>query len=195
MKVKIANARKKKVEITYEERPALYATSCDGCSEIFKMLPWCNDTGLGELTGTFDKCAGSGGNSFSASVCSFYCANKVFAKSGWCDMPKYKEFAEDGATLVRASLKITAHVLTEKGAKKWWKENAPTVEIDKEGHRTVRHGMGSILGLMPCVREPATDDPERWADHILNLAQSRLTEEHRATLIAKLHRIETEKTE
>lgn len=97
--------------------PAVYASKCDSCGRVFDMKPFCNDTRLGELDGTFDKSAddpetGRGlGNIFSAMVCSFACADAIFGKRGWVDMEEYRPFVDAGAELVRAELKLTSYVI------------------------------------------------------------------------------------
>jgi hypothetical protein len=124
-------------------RPALHALKCDGCGEVFDMKEFCNDTGLGQLGGTFEKCAedetGRGlGNTFSATVCSFQCAHEVFANGGWRKMPHYKPFADADIRLVRAKLQITAYVLDEGQIRTAWQ----AVDHTPDGSRTMPYDLG-----------------------------------------------------
>jgi len=126
MNVKICNAIKKKKTVTYDARPDLYASKCDLCKKIFGMQAYCNDKYVAALHGTFDKSAAdkdgrSMGNMFSATVCSFECADKLF-KGGWKYMNEYKPYIKVNAILVRAECYLTALLQTEKELIKEWKE-------------------------------------------------------------------------
>jgi len=117
--VKIKEAIVGKKTITVEKKRALYAQKCDCCGMVFKMNEYCNDTGLAIMKGTFDDMAEGMGNMFSATVCSFICADKIM-KGGWKTIPDYKPYAKIKANLVRCELKITSYVIGEKELINQW---------------------------------------------------------------------------
>jgi hypothetical protein len=122
--VKLKEAIKGKQTITIEKKPALYASKCDCCGLVFQMEEYCNDKELGYLKGTFDNSAidsyGKGmGNMFSATVCSFKCADEIM-KGGWKRMKDYKPYIKSKANLVRCEVEITAYVIEEKELIKKW---------------------------------------------------------------------------
>lgn len=121
-RVKLADAVFAKRMTTVETRPALYAMKCDGCARVFDMAAYCNDTGLGQLHGTFKDGTRSMGNGFTATACSFKCAHDLFAKEGWKLMPKYSEFVALEIPLVRCELKITSFVRDEAALRAEWKK-------------------------------------------------------------------------
>lgn len=122
--IKLKDAISEKKTITVEKKPALYASKCDSCELVFKMEEYCNDTNLGVLRGTFDNSAldkdGIGlGNMFSATVCSFKCADEIM-KDGWKRMKDYKPFVKSKANLVRCELKVTSYLVPEEELIKKW---------------------------------------------------------------------------
>lgn len=125
MRVKLKDGKKGKKQITYTKKDDLYAQQCDCCGKIFDMIEFCNDKQLAYMSGTFDRGAadsnGKGlGNMFSATICSFKCADTIF-NGGWKEMKGYKPYKKEGATLVRASLKITSNVIEEDDIVENWK--------------------------------------------------------------------------
>jgi len=118
--------RKKRTQ-TVEVKPELRALKCDSCEKLFQMGAFCNDQHLAEMSGTFDKVAttklGSGrGNTFSAIVCSFACADEIF-NGGWKRLSLYGDHhVRCGCELVRASLKITKYVREEAELVEEWGE-------------------------------------------------------------------------
>jgi len=128
-RVKLKDAIEGKKTVTVEKKAALYANKCDCCGKIFQMKEYCNDTDLAYLKGTFDSCAtgkdGRGlGNGFSATVCSFKCADKLMT-GGWKQMKEYKPFSNEKANLVRCELRITSYVIEEKRLVELW-DKLPT---------------------------------------------------------------------
>lgn len=122
--VKLKDAIKGKQMITIEKKPALYASKCDCCGLVFQMNQFCNDKELGCLSGTFDNDATDNngrrmGNIFSATVCSFKCADEIM-KGGWKKMKYYKPYIKSEANLVRCHVKITSYIITEKELVKKW---------------------------------------------------------------------------
>jgi len=97
-----------------EVEPAVYASVCAGCGDLFDMRGWNSEGDVSTLRGTFDRCATdkngrSTGNMFDARVCGFACADKVM-KGGWRNIEEYKPFANVDAVLVRCEIKVTALV-------------------------------------------------------------------------------------
>ncbi len=112
-------------------------------------------------------------------------------------MKKYEPFAKAGATLVRASLKITSLVLDSNEAKKWWRENSPITTIRPDGtktHKSSPNESSSFVFLVnPSYPEPHygdRSDPDRWKEHILCLIQSRLPSEDRESLISRIEKLQ-----
>lgn len=118
--VKIKKAIIGKKTVTYEKKPDLWAQKCDCCGKIFKMSKYCNDRlPPAILSGTFSKCAGNEGNMFSATVCSFTCAEKIF-KGEWENIPDYKLFKRVKAQLIRVELGLTSLIKSEGNLIKEW---------------------------------------------------------------------------
>lgn len=130
MGIKLKDAVKGKKTVSFDKKPALYASVCDGCGKVHEMKPFCNDNDLGRLRGTFDTYDVRGddgkglGNMFSAIVCSFKCAD-VLMKGGWKKMKEYKPYAIANANLVRCEVKITSYVVGEDELIKEWKKQEP----------------------------------------------------------------------
>jgi hypothetical protein len=130
MRVKLEEkvVAEKVVETVVKE--ALYADRCDGCGKLFDMMPFCNDSYLGQFMGTFggvadDPETGRGmGNMFVATVCSFACAHEVFALGGWKRIPQYRPYADADIPLVRAELKITSFVRDERELRRDWEKGS-----------------------------------------------------------------------
>ncbi len=121
-------------------RPALYASKRENCGGIFRMKdPKNGNRGIrnGTLSGYFSKDAirtdGTGiglGDRFSATVCSFECANTLYM-GGWEFLPQYKPFVLVGATLIKIELTLSMPVEDEAAIRKEWMEetlqpNQPT---------------------------------------------------------------------
>lgn len=126
--IKLEDRVIEKREVDVEVRPALYANRCAACQRIFVMNEFCNDGQIALLSGTFDKCANdpetgkSKGNQLSVNVCSFRCADDLFARDGWESLPEYRPFVDVDAKLVRCMLTLTAYVDDEKTIRKKWAE-------------------------------------------------------------------------
>jgi len=122
MKIMLENAVVAEKMVKVEIRPPLYASKCDGCGKVFKMLEYFNDMGLAKLEAIFDDAHMPHhlSNHFEATVCSFQCAHEVFANGGWKKMPKYREFADLDLSLVRAKLLITSFVQDEVELRRDW---------------------------------------------------------------------------
>ncbi len=116
--------------ITYTKKAELRALKCDSCGKVFEMKPFCNDSNLANLHGTFDTCAtnpatGKGdGNMFNATVCSFACAHKLM-NGGWKKLEGYKHYVDAGATLARGECTISVFVRNEKELIADWEARAP----------------------------------------------------------------------
>lgn len=124
--------------ITYTKRPALYASECSACGRLFRMDDRAKDITPAHLKGIFDRCAededGRGlGNVFSATACSFACADVLFS-GGWRKMEQYQPYVKVGAILERTSVTITTHVKTESDLIAEWESEAerpaPHTEAD-----------------------------------------------------------------
>lgn len=93
-------------------KPALYATECGSCGRLFQMAPYCNDSiQPGLLTGTFDSSPSGKSNQLIERVCSMECATNIV--NNWHQLPKYMEYEEIDATLVRIVFGLTALVKYE----------------------------------------------------------------------------------
>lgn len=119
-----------KVTVERQVKPALYASRCDSCLLVFRMLPFCNDQNLGQLDGTFE-CGdvfdddGDGlGNMFRATVCSFRCADEIM-RGGWRRIEGYRPFVQAGALLARCEVKVTAYLRTEAELVADWEAGKP----------------------------------------------------------------------
>lgn len=122
----LRKAVKGRKTVSFDKKPQLRGTICDGCGLVHKMEEFCNDTNLGILSGTFDRSAtdrdGRGlGNMFTATVCSFDCADKVM-KGKWKDLKDYKPYVLAKANLVRCSVQVTSFIKTENELIKEWEE-------------------------------------------------------------------------
>lgn len=120
--------------VPIELKPALYADQCDACGLIFEMKEWCGELRRAELLGVFDRSVedeeGRGlGNMFSATVCSFLCAHKLFAEDGWKTLSRFAVYARAGARLVRAEVVLTANRATEEQLVRAWEEAPETNRV------------------------------------------------------------------
>ncbi len=124
MRIKLRDELRKTVPTEVVAKRALYATKCDACGKEFDMGEWCNENHDGrrggQLHGTFDKSSREDGNIFSADVCSFRCAHKLFAADGWKALKGYAWFKTHGAVLVRVELRLTALVRSGKELTSAW---------------------------------------------------------------------------
>jgi len=111
-------------------KPELRASVCESCRKVFDMRPLCNDRHEpGRMEGTFlsEKAAVGEdgrelGNQFEAAVCSLGCAADLFEKEGWKAIPRYRPFADAGATLARVSVGMTTLVKQEDLLVREWEE-------------------------------------------------------------------------
>jgi hypothetical protein len=181
-KVRLAapvTAKRTKREVV---KPALDADKCDGCGDVFVMKEFCNDGGLGTLEGTFEDTPDEfTGNGFSATVCSFKCAHKVFADGGWKKIPEYKKHAKAGCTLARGKLTVTRYVLNAKQAREDWKKRDHKAERENaEFYRGISNPLGGgdlvsgVLGILTGPNPKSKrgngkgDDTARWiVTHVL----------------------------
>jgi len=137
MRVKLRDAVQATKTVSYTKKPILYADKCAACDSLYKMLPFSGGDCVGQLEGTFSKCAkdpetGRGlGNHFSTTVCSFQCAHKIIT-GGWKSIAEYQPYAEIDAILGRASVKITPYLRTERDLLADWEE-----KNHQDGHRVI----------------------------------------------------------
>ena len=115
--------RKKSQTVTVKE--ALWADVCDNCGKVFVMKEFCNERNRARLNGTFDSCAtdpktGKGlGNMFSATICSFACADALM-NGGWKKLKEYKPYVDVDAVLARGEVTITSDVKTQEQLIEEW---------------------------------------------------------------------------
>lgn len=140
-------------EVEREIKPALWADKCHGCGLVFHMEPYSGYRQfLAEVHGIFDECGvdeeGRGlGNMFSATVCSFACADRIM-KGGWRDMPDYKPFADIDATLVRAECHVTSLVKDQQQLIRDWaaKPHHPrNVKLGRTGDLAFHNPSGTVF--------------------------------------------------
>lgn len=140
----------KRVRRTVVTKDALYASICDCCGKVFQMGELCNEEGRAELRGTFDCCAtdpdtGKGlGNGFTATVCSFTCAQKLW-DGKWRKLKEYKPYVDVDATLARGKVVLTSDFKEKDELIKEWEEQ----EESKEGYDRVFSYYGPIGISMP----------------------------------------------
>ena len=112
-----------KARITYTKKRALHAQQCDACGKIFEMRGRTtrDHVSPGTLIGMFDRCVGDRGNGFSATICSFACADVLYTGK-WRDMKEYRPYARAHAILERIEAHLTADVRTEAEITEAWEK-------------------------------------------------------------------------
>jgi hypothetical protein len=132
-RVKLRDEKTRKKTIKATVKPALYALECDGCGRVFRFVGEWSSGGnhsqkhrpAGELHGHFDRCAkdrdGRGlGNMFSATVCSFGCAQHVV--DNWKKIDRYKPYAKAKAKLHRLEIHLSMFTKGEDELVQEWEE-------------------------------------------------------------------------
>ena len=131
MKTKLRDEIKGTAKVRYTRRPALYAQQCAACGKIFQMHGPKSDRYSippGTMSGIFDRCAEDKGNMFSATICSFECAGRLYA-GGWRDIKEYRAYARANASLERVEVWLTSDIQTEEEVIAAWEQEeheAPT---------------------------------------------------------------------
>lgn len=113
-------------------KPMLRAYRCDACGLVFKMHPIRTDSIPGTMYGIFDQVNHELGNMFSANVCSFACADFIYAKQGWKKMEKYAAYVESGAELLRVSLMLTNTLKTEQQLIDEWHSLPKNADVESK---------------------------------------------------------------
>lgn len=116
-KVVLRPAVKKLQEI--QVVPPLVANKCDHCLRIFEN----DNDNYGFMVGVFDKTPDAArGNIFNAQACSFSCADAIMS-GYWQKLKGYEDYANFGAKLITASLKVASPLKTREDLISEWENS------------------------------------------------------------------------